>query len=95
LKCPLDDDSSESEDDTKSKKSKRALNDDEFEEVPIDQRMFFLNIYFFDSILSFFFLSAMKRIHLDAEDLALGHVMAQSKSNREQLIDHSYNRYEI
>jgi hypothetical protein len=37
----------------------------------------------------------MKRIHLDAEDLALGHVMAQSKSNREQLIDHSYNRYEI
>jgi hypothetical protein len=37
----------------------------------------------------------MKRIHLDAEDLALGHVMAQSKKNREQLIDHSYNRYEI
>ncbi|CAF1221691.1 unnamed protein product [Rotaria sordida] len=35
----------------------------------------------------------MKRIHLDAEDLALGHVMAQSKRNREQLIDHSYNRF--
>jgi len=38
---------------------------------------------------------AMKRIHLDADDLALGHVMAQSKKNREQLIDHSYNRYKI
>ncbi len=37
----------------------------------------------------------MKRIHLDADDLALGHVMAQSKKNREQLIDHSYNRYKI
>ena len=35
----------------------------------------------------------MKRVHLDAEDLALGHVMAQSKKNRENLIDHSYNRY--
>lgn len=35
----------------------------------------------------------MKRIHLDADELAIGHVMAQSKKNREQLIDHSYNRY--
>ena len=35
----------------------------------------------------------MKRIHLDAEDLALGHTLAQSKKNREQLLDHSYNRY--
>jgi len=35
-----DDDSSQSEDDIKSKKSKRSLNDDEFEEVPIDHRMF-------------------------------------------------------
>ncbi len=51
MKCPLDDDSSESEDDTKSKKSKRALNDDEFEEVPIDQRMVFFNNDFFDLIL--------------------------------------------
>ncbi len=34
-----DDDSGELEDETKSKKSKRALNDGEFEEVPIDQRM--------------------------------------------------------
>jgi hypothetical protein len=37
----------------------------------------------------------MKRIHLDAEHLALGHVLSQSKKNREQLIDHSYNRYKI
>lgn len=36
----LDDDSSDSEDDEKPKKSKRSLNDNEFEEVPIDQRMF-------------------------------------------------------
>lgn len=36
----LDDESSESEDEGKSKKKKRALNDDGFEEVPIDQRMF-------------------------------------------------------
>jgi len=43
----------------KLEKSKRALNDDHFEEVPIDQ--------------------PMKRFHLDAEDLAIGHVMAQSK----------------
>ncbi|CAF0795514.1 unnamed protein product [Adineta ricciae] len=35
----------------------------------------------------------MKRVHLDAEGLAIGHVMAQSKKNREQLIDHSYNRF--
>ncbi len=40
IKIYLDEDSSESEDDTKSKKSKRALNDNEFEEVPIDHRMF-------------------------------------------------------
>ncbi|CAF4743360.1 unnamed protein product, partial [Rotaria sp. Silwood1] len=73
LKTKKNDDLSESEDDDKPKKSKRALNDDGFEEVPIDQ--------------------PMKRIHLDAEDLALGHVMAQSKRNREQLIDHSYNRF--
>jgi hypothetical protein len=51
---------------------------------------------FFDSILIFLCLRlAMKRVHLDADDLAIGHVMAQSKKNREQLIDHSYNRYEI
>ncbi|CAF2672416.1 unnamed protein product [Rotaria sp. Silwood2] len=73
LTTTKNDDSSESEDDAKSKKSKRALNDDGFEEVPVDQ--------------------PMKRIHLDAEDLALGHVMAQSKRNREHLIDHSYNRF--
>lgn len=35
-----DEESSESEDDVKPKKSKRPLNDNEFEEVPIDQRMF-------------------------------------------------------
>ncbi|CAF1008840.1 unnamed protein product [Adineta steineri] len=35
----------------------------------------------------------MKRVHLDADDLALGHMMSQSKKNREQLIDRSYNRF--
>ncbi|CAF4390397.1 unnamed protein product, partial [Rotaria magnacalcarata] len=39
LKTKKDNDSSESEDDAKPKKSKRPLNDNEFEEVPIDQRM--------------------------------------------------------
>jgi len=70
------DDSSESEDDDtnkRKKKPKRALRDDEFEEVPIDQ--------------------PIKRVRLDAEGLALGHVMAQSKANREQIIDHAYNRF--
>ncbi len=89
MKIYLDDDTSESEDDSKRKKSKRALNDDQFEEVPIDQRMF--NFYLLNSLL-FPPSSAMKRIHLDAEDLALGHVLAQSKKSREQLVDHSYNR---
>ncbi|CAF3257565.1 unnamed protein product [Rotaria socialis] len=73
LKTKKDNDSSESEDDAKPKKSKRPLNDNEFEEVPIDQ--------------------PMKRIHLDADDLALGHVIAQSRRNREQVLDHSYNRF--
>ena len=38
----------------------------------------------------------MKRIHLDPNDLALGHVYftIKKKRNREQLIDHSYNWYE-
>ena len=35
---------------------------------------------------------AMKRVQLDAEGLALGHVLAQSKKSREQVIDQSYNR---
>lgn len=35
----------------------------------------------------------MKRVHLDAEDLALGHVVAQSKKSREHVVDRSYNRY--
>ncbi len=90
MKIYLDDDTSESEDDSKRKKSKRALNDDQFEEVPIDQRMF--NFYLCNFLLFPPPSSAMKRIHLDAEDLALGHVLAQSKKSREQLVDHSYNR---
>ncbi|UJR20609.1 hypothetical protein I4U23_023734 [Adineta vaga] len=73
LKNTKADDSSDSEEDSKPKKNKRALNNDEFEEVPIDH--------------------PMKRIHLDPNGLALGHVMAQSKRNREQVVDHSYNRY--
>ena len=56
-----------------------------------------INVGVISTVLSYDtrFLSrtAMKRVHLDAEDLALGHVMAQSKKNRENLIDHSYNRY--
>lgn len=52
----LVDDSSESEDDTKSKRSKRGLNDDEFEEVPIDHRMHFFIIHmtFYNRFFLFF-----------------------------------------
>ena len=86
-----DDDSTDSENERKPKKSKRALKDDEFEEVPVDQRMLKTTICDFNFRLFPFFL-AMKRIHLDADELALGHMMAQSKKNREHLVDHSYNR---
>ena len=86
----LVDDSSDSEEETKRKKSKRALKDDEFEEVPIDQRT--SRVRSSSYTLLFSFRAAMKRVYLDAEGLALGHVMAQSKKNREQLVDHSYNR---
>lgn len=95
LKTNIDEDdaSSESDDEEKgrkSKKNKRASNDDDgFEEVPIDQRKSsrysFSEHFFFSPV-------AMKRVHLDAEGLAIGHVMAQSRQNREQVIDKSYNR---
>ncbi|CAF1412643.1 unnamed protein product [Rotaria sordida] len=39
---PSDDDSNELEDDTKPKKLKHALNDDGFEEVPINQQIKFI-----------------------------------------------------
>lgn len=88
--CCSGEESSDSEDEVKPKKSKRAGKDDGFEEVPVDQRnspALWLRLFGAISLSL-----AMKRVHLDAEDLALGHVMAQSKKNREQLIDYSYNR---
>lgn len=35
----------------------------------------------------------LKRVRLDAEGMALGHVMAQSKKNREDVVDHAFNRF--
>ena len=87
-----DDTTSDSDDEEKgrkSKKNKRSLKDDEFEEVPIDHRN--ASTCSFSPILLPCFL-AMKRVHLDAEGLAIGHVMAQSRQGREQVIDKSYNR---